>query len=58
MEATKRVEEIKHLYEQVKLMIEKDSASYQAQANYKSIVVFQLEDLGQIHLRKERFPSI
>jgi len=55
---TKRVEEIKHLHEQVKLKIEKSNAYYQAQANkHKRTVVFQLRDLVWIHLRKEPFPS-
>jgi len=33
VEASKRVEEIKRLHEQVKLKIEKSNASYQSQAN-------------------------
>jgi len=58
VEAGKRVEEIKHLHEQVKLKTEKSNASYQAEANkHKRRVVFQLGDLVWIHLRKERFPS-
>jgi len=58
VEANKRVEEIKHIHEQVKLRIEKFNASYQAQANkHKKRVVFQPEDLVLVHLRKERFPS-
>jgi len=58
VEASKRVEEIKHLHEQVKLRIEISNASYQAQANkHKKRVVFQPEDLVWVHLRKERFPS-
>jgi len=57
-EASKRVEEIQHLHEQVKLRIEKSNASYQAQANkHKRKVVFQPGDLVWVHLRKERFPS-
>ena len=57
-EASKRVEEIQHLHEQVKLRIEKSNASYQAQANkHKRNVVFQPVDLVWVHLRKERFPS-
>ena len=58
VEASKRVEEIKHLHDQVKLRIEKSNASYQAQANkHKKRVVFQPVDLVWVHLRKERFPS-
>ena len=46
VEASKRMEEIKHLHEQVKLKIEKSNASYQAQANtHKRRVVFQPMDL-------------
>ena len=42
VEASKRVEEIKHLHQQDKLRIEKSNASYQAQANkHKKRVVFQ-----------------
>jgi len=45
-EDSKRVKEIKHLHEQVKLRIEKSNASYQAQANkHKKRVVFQPRDL-------------
>ena len=56
--ASKRVEEIKRLHEQVRLKIEKSNASYQAQANkHKRRVVFQRGDLVWIHMRKERFPS-
>jgi len=58
LEANKRVEEIQHLHEQVRLRIEKSNASYQAQANKnKRTVVFQSGDLVWVHLRKERFPS-
>ena len=58
VEADKRVEEIKHLHEGVKLRIEKSNASYQAQANkHKRRVVFQPGDLVWVHLRKERFPA-
>jgi len=58
VEASKRVEEIKHLHEQVKLKIEKSNAFDQAEANkHKRRVVFQLGDIVWIHLRKERFPS-
>jgi len=58
VEASKRVKEIKHLHEQVRLKIEKSHASYQAQANkHKRRVVFQPRDLVWIHLGKERFPS-
>ena len=57
VEASKRVEEIKHLHDQVRLKIEKSNASYQAQANkHNKRVVFQPEDLVWVHLRKERFP--
>jgi len=46
LEASMRVEEIKHLHEQVKLKIEKSNATYQAQANkHKRRVVFQPGDL-------------
>jgi len=58
VEASKRVEEIMRLHDEVKLRIEKSNASYQAQANkHKKGVVFQPEDLVWVHLRKERFPS-
>jgi len=58
VEADKRVEEIKHLHERVKLRIEKSDATYQAQANkHKRIVVFQPGDLVWVHLRKEKFPA-
>jgi len=58
VEASKRVEEIKQLHEQVKLKIEKSNASYQAHANkHKRRVVFQPRDLVWIHLRKEQFLS-
>jgi len=58
VEASKRVEEIKCLHEQVKLKIKKSNSSYQAQANkHKKNVAFQLGDMVWIHLRKERFPS-
>jgi len=57
-EANKRVEEIQHLHEQVRLRIAKSNASYQAQANkHKRKVVFQPGDLVWVHLRRERFPS-
>ena len=58
MEASERVEEIKHIHEQVKLNIGKSNASYQAQANkHKRRVVFQPGDMVWIHLMKERYPS-
>jgi len=58
VDASKRVEEIKHLHEQVKLKTKKSNASYQAQASkYKRRVVFEPEDLLWIHLRKGLFPS-
>jgi len=58
VEASKRVEEIKHLHDQVKLRIKKSNACYQAQVNkHKKRVLFQLGDLVWVHLRKERFPS-
>jgi len=58
VEASKRVEEIKHFHEQVKLKIEKSTTSYQAQANkHKRKVAFQPRDSVWIHLMKERFPS-
>jgi len=58
VEANKRVEEIKHLHERVKLRIEKSYSSYQAQTNkHKRRVVFKPGDLIWVHLRKERFPS-
>ena len=58
VEASKRVEEIKHLHEQVKLKIEKSNASYKAHTNkHKRRVVFQPEDVVWIHLKKEWFPS-
>ena len=57
-EASKRVEEIKPLHEQVRLKIERSNAFDQAQANkHKKRVVFQPGDLVWIHLKKERFPS-
>jgi len=57
VEASKRVEEIKHPHGQVKLRVENSNASYQAQANkHKKRVVFQPGDLVWVHLRKERFP--
>ena len=57
LEASKRVEEIKHLHDQVKLRIEKSNASYKSQANkHKKRVVFQPGDLVWVHFRKERFP--
>jgi len=58
VEASKRVDEIKRLHEQVRLKIKKSNASYQAQANkHKRRVVFLPGDLVWIQLRKERFPS-
>ena len=58
VEASKRVEEIQKLHEMVESKIEKANASYQEQANKQNKkVVFHLEDLVWIHLRKERFPS-
>ena len=58
MEASKQVEEIKCLHEQVKLKIENSNASYQAPANkHKQKVIFQVGDLIWIHFWKERFPS-
>ena len=57
-DASKRVEEIKHLHEKVRSKIEKSNESYQAQANrHKKKVTFQPGDLVWVHLRKERFPS-
>ena len=44
VEASKRVEEIKHLHEQAKLKIKKSNASDQAQAKkHKRRLVLQLE---------------
>ena len=58
VEASKRVEEIKHLHEQVRTRIEKANASYQAHTNkHRRKMVFQPGDLVWIHLRKERFPT-
>jgi len=58
MEASKKVEEIQKIHEQVTVRIEKFNASYRAQANkHEKSVVFQLGDLLWIHLRKEHFSS-
>jgi len=52
------VKEIHKLHELVNDRIEKNNASYQAQANTRRRkMVFQPGDLVWIHLRKERFPS-
>jgi len=49
-EASKRVQEIKHLDEKVRRKIEKSNESYQAQANrQKRKVVFQPGDLVWVH---------
>ena len=47
VEANKRVEEIKHLHEQVKLKIEKYNTSYQSQANK------QKRRVGTVSFQKE-----
>jgi len=57
VEADKRVAEIKHLHERVKLRIEKSNASYQAQANKHKKSGVPIGDLVWVHLRKERFPA-
>jgi len=52
--ASKRVEEIQKLDEQVEARIKKSNISYQAQASsYKKGMVFQPRDLVWVHLRKD-----
>ena len=56
-DAEVKAKEIKKLYEEVRLKIEKQNAIYVEQANrlYK-YVKFEVGDLVWVHLRKDRFP--